>query len=231
MKKMLFATVLLLIILMKPSITFAQNVMGNWTGSPSSSIDQTAIREQQAEEQEGQNLLDQLKNKTTTCQKLTDDNFEKIGEYFMGQAIGDTSRHIQMNAMMQSMMGKQGEEQMHIAWGKRGSGCDTSSQFSPNGTGLFAPMMWMMGGGGNPMMGYGGWNNMMGGWNGFGLLGWIPMLLFWVLLFLGAVALIRYLGRSGQQQDNNTPLEILKERYARGEIDKKEYEDKKKDLS
>ena len=59
MKKMLFATVLLLIILMKPSITFAQNVMGNWTGSPSSSIDQTAIREQQAEEQEGQNQVHQ----------------------------------------------------------------------------------------------------------------------------------------------------------------------------
>ncbi|OGH29914.1 MAG: hypothetical protein A3B41_05170 [Candidatus Levybacteria bacterium RIFCSPLOWO2_01_FULL_37_26] len=75
-----------------------------------------------------------------------------------------------------------------------------------------------------------GWGNMMGGWNGFGLLGWIPMLLFWILLILGVVALIRYLGRSSQGQENKTPLDILKERYARGEIDKKEFEEKKKDL-
>ena len=78
-------------------------------------------------------------------------------------------------------------------------------------------------------MGY-GWNNMMG-WNGFGLLGWVPMLLFWVLLILGVVALIRYLGRSGQQPDGKTPLEILKERYAKSEVDKKEFEQMKKDLS
>ncbi|OGV95649.1 hypothetical protein A2W24_07065 [Microgenomates group bacterium RBG_16_45_19] len=80
----------------------------------------------------------------------------------------------------------------------------------------------MMGGGGNPMM---------GGWNGFGILGWIPMLLFWILLILGVIALIRYLGRSGQQQENKTPLEILKERYAGGEINKKEFEEMKKDLA
>ena len=79
------------------------------------------------------------------------------------------------------------------------------------------------------MMGY-NWNNMMGGWNGFGLLGWLPMLLFWALLIFGVVALIRYLGRSGQPQVSKTPLEVLKERYAKGEIDKKEFEEKKRDL-
>ncbi|OGK59621.1 hypothetical protein A3G65_02465 [Candidatus Roizmanbacteria bacterium RIFCSPLOWO2_12_FULL_37_7b] len=79
----------------------------------------------------------------------------------------------------------------------------------------------MIGGGGNPMM---------SGWNGFGLLGWIPMLFLWILLILGVVASLRYLGRSGQQQEHRTPLDILKERYARGEINKKEFEEKKKDL-
>ena len=72
----------------------------------------------------------------------------------------------------------------------------------------------------------------MMGWNGFGFFGWLPMLLFWILLILGVVALLRYLGGSGKTTENDkTPLDILKERYARGEIDKKEFEEKKKDIS
>ena len=222
MKKLLLITILLLSLMVTPSIVFAQGMMG----SPSSSISNATIQNQQQEEQEGKKFLDDLNNKTITCSQLKDADFEKIGEYFMGQAIGDTSRHIAMNEMMKSMMGEQGEEQMHIVWGKRGSGCETSSQ----GTGFMPMMQMMMGGGGNPMMGTGG-NNMMSGWNGFGILGWIPMLLFWVLLILGVVALFRYLGKSGQHDGSKTPLEILKERYAKGEIDKKEFEYKKKDLS
>ena len=141
----------------------------------------------------------------------------------MGQSIGNTQRHALMNQMMTSMMGEDGEEQAHIAMGKRLSGCEPNAQVSSNGVG-FMPMMWMMGGGGNPMMGY--------GWNGFGLLGWIPMLLFWILLILGAVALLRYLGGSARSGDKGrSPLDILKERYAKGEIDKKEFEQMKKDLS
>ena len=79
------------------------------------------------------------------------------------------------------------------------------------------------------MMGYGGWGNTMG-W-GFGIAGWLFMIIFWVLIVLGVVALVRYLSNSGKTtKDDKTPLEILKERYARGEIDKKEFEEKKKDL-
>ncbi|OGG03609.1 hypothetical protein A2W14_03005 [Candidatus Gottesmanbacteria bacterium RBG_16_37_8] len=80
------------------------------------------------------------------------------------------------------------------------------------------------------MMGYGGWNNMMG-WGGFGVLGWVSMLFFWLLLILGVIALFRYLGGSGKTtKDDKTPLDILRERYAKGEIDKKEFEEMKKDL-
>lgn len=60
---------------------------------------------------------------------------------------------------------------------------------------------------------------MMGGWAGFGVLNWITMFVFWLLLILGVVALIRYLGGSRKDSDTNqSPLDILKERYARGEI-------------
>ncbi len=75
-----------------------------------------------------------------------------------------------------------------------------------------------------------GWDG-MGGWGmGFGL---IFMLLFWVLVILGIVSLARWLmtqsTRSKDSQDK-TPLEIVRERYARGEIDREEYEQKIRDL-
>ena len=223
MKKLVLTLILLLSLLITPTTIMAQGMMGNWTSSPSSvaSDDHTA-----QEEAEGKEIWEKLQAKQLACKDLTDENYGSLGEYYMGQMTGNS--HAAMNAMMERMMGKEGEEQIHIIIGKRLSSCDTSAAFPQNGVN-FMPIMWMMGGGGNPMIGY-GWNNMMG-WNGFGLLGWLPMLLFWALLILGVVALIRYPGRSGQSQKSKNPLEILKERYAKGEIDKKEFEEKKRDLA
>jgi len=227
MKKALLISVLLFTLLLTPSSIFAQGMMGNWTSSSPSAIsdDHTA-----REEQEGKETWEKLQSKQIECKNLTDEQYGSLGEYFMGQSIGDTQRHALMNQMMTSMMGEEGEEQAHIAMGKRLSGCEPDAQVPSNGVG-FMPMMWMMGGGGNPIMGYnGGWDNMMG-WGGFGF-GWIFMIIFWILIILGVVALVRYLGNSGKSvKDDKTPLEILKERYAKGEIDKKEFEDKKKDLA
>jgi len=190
-----------------------------------------------SEEEEGKEIWEKLQAKQVECKNLTDEQYGSLGEYFMGQSIGNTQRHALMNQMMTNMMGKEGEEQMHTAMGKRSSGCEPNAQVPSSGVG-FMPMMWMMGsagssqmgGGGNPMMGT-GFGNMMGDWGGFGILGWLSMLLLWLLLILGVVALIRYLGRSGKRSDEGkSPLDILRERYARGEIGKKEFEEMKKDL-
>jgi putative membrane protein len=75
-------------------------------------------------------------------------------------------------------------------------------------------------------------------WNGHGWgmgFGWIFMVLFWVLVIVGTVFLVRWIvsyGQKGQgMQSSETPLDILKKRYAKGEISREQYEQMKKDIS
>ncbi|OIQ89002.1 hypothetical protein GALL_291250 [mine drainage metagenome] len=81
------------------------------------------------------------------------------------------------------------------------------------------------------MWGYMGNYNGGWGWMGFGMLG---MLLFWVFLIIGIVALVKGTwgsGASAGRHQERTALDILRERYARGEIEKEEFEQKKRDLT
>lgn len=80
---------------------------------------------------------------------------------------------------------------------------------------------------------------MMWGYDGFGFGGGamgIGMLLFWGLVIVAVVMLARGFGRSSRpgadvpSVRDKTPLDILRERYARGEIDQAEFVQKRNDL-
>jgi len=68
------------------------------------------------------------------------------------------------------------------------------------------------------------------GWWGMGL-GMLIMVVFWGGLIALVTWVILRLVRSGQQSSSQTPLEIAKARYAKGEISKEEFEQIKKELS
>ncbi len=75
----------------------------------------------------------------------------------------------------------------------------------------------------------------MGSWGmGYGIFGAFMMLLFWILIIGGIVFAIRWLSRDGSgtsSPGHEAPLDILKKRYAKGEIDREEFVEKRQELS
>ncbi|KKS38349.1 MAG: hypothetical protein UV01_C0004G0151 [Parcubacteria group bacterium GW2011_GWA2_42_14] len=215
------------------------------------------------EEAEGKEIWEKLQAKTLTCADLSEEDYEVLGEYFMGQMLGES--HSAMNQMMIQMMGEEGEEKMHAVLGKRSSGCETGAALLPKEISGFMPMMQML----SPLLG-GGFDagsspsgnfpfmqGMMGkGW-GWSLLNYLSpmgfltplmnwgmpfgiwwgivfMLLWWVLVIVGFIVLVRWVAKKNRTQEHHvekSALDILQERYAKGEINKQEFEEKRKDLS
>lgn len=70
-----------------------------------------------------------------------------------------------------------------------------------------------------------------------GILMMFGMVFFWALIIFGVVYLVRGAGGAGfnvggpRQDNHNRALEVLQERYAKGEIDAAEYEEKKRALA
>lgn len=151
-------------------------MMGNI--SPSVTVNPTQVQEQQQEEAQGKQFFDQLQSKQITCDKLTDSDFEKIGEYIMSQMLGNnTNAHISMNERIQQMRGETGEEQMHTQIGRSVTGCSTTSQNSLNGGG-FSMMGWNGFGMMNGAYGFGG------GFSGFWIVGIIVHIIVVIDLIL-----------------------------------------------
>jgi putative membrane protein len=61
--------------------------------------------------------------------------------------------------------------------------------------------------------------------------GWF-MMIFWWIIVIGVVYLVvkALAGQRSDSRKEDSALEILKKRYARGEVSKEEFESKKKDL-
>ena len=59
---------------------------------------------------------------------------------------------------------------------------------------------------------------------------WIIGLIFLVIVVWMVVKVINQANNTNTRLDNKSALDILKERYARGEINKQEFEERKKNL-
>jgi len=82
---------------------------------------------------------------------------------------------------------------------------------------------------------YSMWPGMMGWSHGMVLFVHVLMIASWVVVIVGIIVIFRWLVRSKSEMVNrveseDSALDILKKRYAKGEIDKDEFEEKKKIL-
>lgn len=77
-------------------------------------------------------------------------------------------------------------------------------------------------------------NGMMEGMPMLGGVGWVFMLLLWGFAIAGFIFTVRWFLSKGKSEEegrlHQSPLDILKSRYAWGEITEEEYNRMKKDL-
>ena len=166
-----------------------------------------------SEIEEGKKLVESK----MSCDKLSNEQLEAIGDYYMEQMHPGEAHEI-----MDNMMGGEDSEslkQVHINMARR-IYCNENIYI------------------GYGMMGSGGMMNMLGR----GMMGNYPASydysnygywnIFWILLLAAVIFLVVWIiHRFGiKKTASETPLNISRKRFAKGEITKKEFEDMKKDL-
>ncbi len=171
----------------------------------------------------------QLVDSNASCASLNASQLGDIGDYLMEQMHPGAAHDA-----MDRMLGGEGSDsltQAHIQMA-RVLYCGET-----NATVTYGAMLGMMpalygynyggfGGGmmGSGMMGYG----YMGGYGG---LWWVVGLVFWLLVLFALLLLIIWLYRQVFKGGGSVPAsELLRQRYAKGELTKKQFEEMKKDL-
>jgi len=156
----------------------------------------------------------QLIDSKINCDQLSDNQLEIIGDYYMEQMHpGET------HELMDQMMGGEGSEslrQVHINMAKR----------------LYCNVDVYIGYG---MMG-GGMMNLVG----FGMMGNYPIYyrynsfwnILWLVFLIGVIVLIIWLiyNFTKKGKESETPISILQKRYVKGDINKKQFDEMKKEL-
>ncbi len=173
-----------------------------------------------ASEQEDIDSGQRLIQSKTPCNNLNDQQLESIGEYFMEQMHPG-----ELHELMDARMGGEGSEtlkQIHI----------NIARMMYCGERNVMPVNMM-----NTMMNRGGYFGMMGFGNGFGnMMGYNYyayggfIMIFWIIILILIIyILFRVFNNQGFNFGSDS-LEILKKRYAKGEISKKEFDQMKKEL-
>ena len=170
------------------------------------------------------NTAKSLIDSKTSCKSLSDSQLEIMGEYYMEQMHPGESHEL-MHQMMGLKEGSEDEEQFHINMAKA-IYCGEENVFGSGGM-MSGGMMGMMMGGN---MGYGMMGNNPFGY-GYGY--WSFWNIIWSLFWIGLIILVIWLiykfiiKREGLHE---TPIVILKKRYAKGEINKRQFEGMKKEI-
>ena len=150
----------------------------------------------------------QIINSGVSCSELTDEQLEEIGDYYMEQMHPGEAHEI-----MDNMMGGEGSEslkQVHITMARR-LYCNENAYI------------------GSGMMQSGGMMSMMGNYpaaDSYGYWTYVWMLILTVLVIVIGWLIYKF----GIKKPTETPLDIIKKRYAKGEITKKQFGDMKKEL-
>ncbi len=171
-------------------------------------------------------------NETINVNKVSPAKLEELGDSVMEAMIGNHALHEQMDRMM----GGEGSASLTALHQRIGynylAGYPLGMMGLMGGGMLGYPFNTANAGRGGYMMGgygYGGYGPGMMGWFGWG--GMFMGLIFLVILVLIIVFAVRAAsGSAFRFSGSETALDILKKRYAKGEISKEDFDRMKKDI-